>query len=685
MRTFARSTRAPVRAALARRRLSRAELGILALVAGLVLLAAHTVLGLGGSQTLFDWLFDAVMVGGGLVCIWRAAASREERLAWALIGAGLLVWCAGSVYSDVAGTDLGNPPSFSVADILYLSYYPLVCAGLVQLLRRSTHDVPRAVWIDGLIGAAVTAAIATQFVLGPALDRLGGDVFGNVSTLVYPLGDTILLAFVAAALVVTGWRPGRTWGLLLLGLGLAAAADAIYSYQSVSSSFSPGTTLDALWPAAAVLAAWAACRPMVRPRDRATQGWLVVAAPAAFAAAALSLRGYQHIFGGVQLAEFLAWTALGLVVLRLIASLIENQHLLELTRSDELTGLGNRLRLELDFGAPGLDAPERRRLTLFDLDGFKIYNETFGHPAGDLLLARLARRLAVSARNAGGQAYRVGGDEFCALLPLAAGDHSIDACASALSDRGEGFDIGASFGSARIPEEATTLSAALQICDQRMYQQKDFRRVSAGGQAKAVLLRALFERQPEVREHTVLMRELAVGVGEELNLSSTELSTLAQAAELHDIGKVAIPEAILSKPGSLDEHEWELMRQHTILGSRILSSAPALAPVARIVRATHERWDGSGYPDGLVGERIPLAARIIAACDAFHAITGKRPYRQQQSDADALAELQRYSGKQFDPKVVQAFTRMLIANPELAAHAFAYHSEDKRNLIAIGS
>jgi HD-GYP domain-containing protein (c-di-GMP phosphodiesterase class II) len=148
---------------------------------------------------------------------------------------------------------------------------------------------------------------------------------------------------------------------------------------------------------------------------------------------------------------------------------------------------------------------------------------------------------------------------------------------------------------------------------------------------------------------------LAVAVGRRLGMSAEELDELRRAAELHDVGKVAIPDAILNKPGKLDDTEWEFMRQHTILGERILSAAPALRPVARIVRSSHERWDGAGYPDGLGRESIPLAARIVAVCDAYEAITSDRCYRKARSFDEARAELLAAAGSQFDPTVVELF------------------------------
>jgi HD-GYP domain-containing protein (c-di-GMP phosphodiesterase class II) len=153
--------------------------------------------------------------------------------------------------------------------------------------------------------------------------------------------------------------------------------------------------------------------------------------------------------------------------------------------------------------------------------------------------------------------------------------------------------------------------------------------------------------------------DLAVGAGKRLGLSGGELTVLARAAELHDIGKMAVPDTILNKPGPLDDDERAFMRRHAIVGEQILAAAPAMSEVALVVRASHERLDGGGYPDGLSGNQIPLGARIVAVCDAYDALTSERPYRAPVSATDALAELRRCAGTQFDPAVVEAFVAVL--------------------------
>jgi HD-GYP domain-containing protein (c-di-GMP phosphodiesterase class II) len=172
-------------------------------------------------------------------------------------------------------------------------------------------------------------------------------------------------------------------------------------------------------------------------------------------------------------------------------------------------------------------------------------------------------------------------------------------------------------------------------------------------------MQILCERDPELRDHTDDVGLLAVQVARRMGLGAEQLDEIARGAELHDIGKVAVPETILHKPGPLDEDEWRLMRQHTIIGERILAAAPALRPVAALVRSSHERWDGTGYPDRISGHDIPLGARIISVCDAFDAMRQKRSYAPSMSEADALEELRRCAGTQFDPDVIDIFVALI--------------------------
>lgn len=178
-------------------------------------------------------------------------------------------------------------------------------------------------------------------------------------------------------------------------------------------------------------------------------------------------------------------------------------------------------------------------------------------------------------------------------------------------------------------------------------------------QTRDVLLAFLRERQPEQFKHLREVGRLATMIGRRLGMAAQELDELQLAAELHDIGKAAIPDAILNKAGALSDAEWKFMLRHTIVGERILGSAPALGRVAKLVRSSHERWDGGGYPDGLAAGKIPLGARIIFVCDAFTAMTSERPYYPARHPDEAILELRGGAGTQFDPRVVEALVNVV--------------------------
>jgi diguanylate cyclase (GGDEF)-like protein/PAS domain S-box-containing protein len=358
-----------------------------------------------------------------------------------------------------------------------------------------------------------------------------------------------------------------------------------------------------------------------------------------------------------------------------------SEELIHQALHDPLTGLGNRRSLLSDLDLGLLEATTGRPLVLalFDLDGFKVYNDTFGHPAGDSLLSRVARRLE---RVLDGQAvaYRIGGDEFCVLSSIETRDPEsvVALAAAALVERGEGFSITASYGLVRLPDEASTATEALREADRRMYAHKsNDGRGLAGRQSADVLLRILSERSPALGVHLDEVTGLCGLVAEQLDLSAADREPLLQAASLHDAGKIAIPDKVLEKPAPLDEGEWAFMRRHPVIGERILSAAPALACAATLVRSSHEHVDGSGYPDGLAGGRIPLGSRIIAVCDAYSAMVSGRPYRAARDSGAALAELKRCAGSQFDTRVVEALDAVL-ARRESDAAVVVQLSEHRR-------
>jgi diguanylate cyclase (GGDEF)-like protein len=637
------------------------RLARLLLIASAVCLGAVLLRNLGVVPPVLAGVWEEAYSAAELLaiaaCALRAVqASGTERAAWAALTCGLLGTAAADIYWTVALADLDSPPYPSPADAGYLSIYPAAFVALVLLLRARGGRPPAALWLDGLVSGLAIAAVGAALALD-VVASTDGPLATVATNLAYPLGDLMLLAFVAVAIVVTGWRAGSTWRLLALAFGVWAVADTIYLYQTALGTYREYTILDTAWPAAYVLIGLAAWQPSRRLDERRLRGATLVL-PAAMTLVALGLLMADHYRELNDVALWLACGAVAIAVGRFALTFRDNLRMLRASEAeastDALTGLGNRRALLADLDRALSESSAA--LVLFDLDGFKTYNDRFGHHAGDVLLTRLGRRLAEV-----GTAYRMGGDEFCLLVtepgePLEA---LAARAAEALSESGEQFTIGCSFGTVLLGEEAGAASEALRMADQRMYAHKRSGRPSSDELVHRVLLHVAAEHDGELRDHVDDVAELADAVGRELGLEEEELTDVRRAATLHDIGKIAIPDAILRAPRALTEDEWQYMRRHTIIGERIINAAPGLSRVAAMVRSSHERYDGAGYPDRLAADDIPFGSRIVAVCDAYDAMVTDRAYRAARPAEEALAELARCAGTQFDPRVVAAFTAVL--------------------------
>ena len=637
------------------------------LIAGLAIHFAHAAFGLGGAealeQVIGDGVYNAVLIGAALVCVARAWAVREERAAWALIGLALVTWSAADLFYTLVLANLDAPPYPSLSDAGWLAFYPLCWFAVVLLMRRRIREFHASLWLDGIVGALAVAALTAALVLPPIVAMsVEGELAAVTVNLAYPVGDTLLLVLLVGALALTGWRPDRPLAFVGAALVLSGAADIVYLSAIAHGQVDGPPWSDSLYLASALAMAIAAWQPVARVQAVRLEGRRMLALPLAAMLGALMLLLIDHFHRVSDGAALLAFATLGVAGLRLWLTLGEHMRLLGTSRgeatTDELTALGNRRRLseDLELGLRSVTAERPLALMLFDLNGFKAYNDLYGHPAGDALLARLGGALAEAVAGSG-TAYRMGGDEFCVLATLPADGNAALAAASraALSERGDGFEISAALGTALMDRPDCDPADALRDADRRMYAEKNGRRASAGGQSTAVLLRVIAERHPDLGDHVDGVASLATRIAAELGMSDEERGSVWQAAILHDLGKAAVPDAILNKPGPLTEDEWAFMHRHTIIGERIMQSAPALAPAAPLVRSSHERFDGGGYPDGLAGETIPLGARIISVCDAYDAMVSDRAYRPALSHQDALAELERCAGTQFDPRVVRAF------------------------------
>jgi two-component system cell cycle response regulator len=645
---------------------ARAVLVVLPLAFGLYLCAL-----VGGFAADSDawslWLPFGLISSAAGMSAWRAVAVPSSRLPWALLALAGVVWAAAELTYNVRVAHVADPPAPSVADGLYLAFYPLVAAALIARMRATSGPLPRTFWIDGAIGVLATAAAA--FVILGMVD-VEDFAAGTLVNAAYPVADVLLLGLLGIGLALRLLPLTASTVLIAVGLVGWVVSDTAYLQLSESGTYVEGTPWAAGWPFAAVMFAISAWQhSTARPSE--TSRWRPLIVPSASLLGAVVALGWHHT-GTIPLPGLLlATAAILLVVGRMAVTHAENLRLVDRkeneARTDALTGLANRRALLADLEIAVRPGAYPRALVLFDLDGFKRYNDTFGHPVGDELLRRLGGRLGRLARASGARAYRLGGDEFCLIAPLVDKTPELLAAegAVALTERGEAFTVCASWGAVVLDGNP---SDALREADRLMYERKNGGRVSAAQQTLEALLEATRARRPDLGDHVDGVADIAAELASAVGLGEADVIRIRRAAELHDIGKIAIPDAVLDKRGPLDESDWAFIQRHTVIGERILLAAEDLQEIAPMVRSSHERWDGGGYPDRLARDQIPLGARIIAVCDAFDAMLSPRPYQAAVDMEAAFRELRRCAGTQFDPAIVQAFLDVM---------------ERRRNILAV--
>ena len=572
--------------------------------------------------------------------------------------------------------------------------FPVCVAGLGVLVAAAYEFGTTAHGGRELIGLAALTAAATLAERFPVpISPDGGGVL------------SLTFVFAVAAIVLYGWAAGA---LLLL------AATAIVQLAQHRPLQRIGYNVAVL--ALVALAAGVLIAPINSDGVGALVGKVVVAATAdnvvnvVLISAAMALStGHRYIplirknvrATAVPFA-FMASAALMLVVLwerspalstALVGPLLaialyqrETHRALRAMRlalTDPLTGLGNhrhfheRLQRELQTAE---EHSTSLTLCFVDIDDFKKINDGFGHPSGDRVLSQVAGKL-----RQGGEAFRLGGDEFALLLV----DHDEETAlvaADSIVERIRTLDLDhigsvtASAGLATYPVQGHGRDELIRLADSALYWAKEhgknrvrlyrpelvelaeLKRLAAGPdraaryRAAASLAKAVDARDTYTGSHSERVAELAARVAIRLGLDAEQIELTRLAGSLHDLGKLAIPEELLRKPGELTDSERLVLERHPQIGFRMLDSL-GVDPVADIVLHHHERWDGAGYPDGLHGEEIPFAARIIFVADAYDAITSDRVYSPRRSPAVALTELERCAGTQFDPTIVAAFAQ----------------------------
>ena len=329
---------------------------------------------------------------------------------------------------------------------------------------------------------------------------------------------------------------------------------------------------------------------------------------------------------------------------------------------DYLTGIYNRAFLEEELHR--LDTERQLPLTLVigDVNGLKIINDAFGHEKGDELLIKVAKILKDSFRSEDIVA-RWGGDEFTIILPKINLKDTLKIISrineKLKKESTKTLPLSVAFGLSTKEDSSQKIDELIKAAEDKMYMHKMMEQQSAHSAIISSLGKALEERDYETSEHVKRIKSLAIGLGTEINLSDETLDELALLAALHDIGKISIADSIIFKPRSLTQEEWKIIKRHPEVGYRIAESSIELLPIAKGILHHHEWWNGKGYPKGIKGENIPLISRVISIIDAYDAMTNDRPYRKALSTDEAIQELKRCAGSQFDPNLVAKFLKII--------------------------
>ena len=375
-------------------------------------------------------------------------------------------------------------------------------------------------------------------------------------------------------------------------------------------------------------------------------------------------------FGFDVAKEKMEWSQDQINLLKVVSELISSafaRHQVEeevryLSFYDRLTKLYNRHYLEEEMQR--LDTQRQMPISIImaDVNGLKLVNDTYGHSVGDEMLISAANSLRNFCREED-IISRWGGDEFVILLPQTTREDALVICKRINNECCQEYvkdvPISMSTGVASKVNIEQDLAEVLRDAEDQMYKHKLTESRSGRSAVLNSLLVTLGEKSHETEIHTLRMQTFAFQIGETIKLPESELNRLSLLIPLHDIGKINIPQEVLTKKGPLTPEEWEIIKEHPEIGCRIARATDEFASVAEDIFSHHERWDGSGYPRGLKEEEIPLLARITAIADSYEVMTNGRPYQEVMSKEEAVAELKRCAGSQFDPKLVEAFLSVL--------------------------
>lgn len=334
-----------------------------------------------------------------------------------------------------------------------------------------------------------------------------------------------------------------------------------------------------------------------------------------------------------------------------------------LSYHDQLTGLYNRRYFEKQLNL--LNNKKNLPITIVfgDVNGLKTINDAFGHKYGDILLKQVSQVFKEEFRE-GHIIARTGGDEFIILLPKTEKSDAkrlVDSVKEKLKEKSiMNIITSVSFGLDTKSQADMDVWEVLRNAEDHMYERKIFHSSSKRSEVIRSILNTLYLKTPREDAHSKRVSVICEAIGKEYNLPDDEVKELKLAGELHDIGKIAVDEIVLDKPGKLTKEEWEQIQRHPEIGYRLLATSNQYYSIAEYVLAHHEKWNGTGYPRGLKGEKIPWKARIICIADAFDAMTCERPYRNPLTEEEAIEEIKKGAGGQFDPDIARVFVEKVL-------------------------
>ncbi|HEX7189378.1 MAG TPA: diguanylate cyclase, partial [Actinomycetes bacterium] len=437
-------------------------------------------------SSVYEGLQDSIYLLAAVLVAARVWLIRHDRLAWALLAGGLLSYGVGNVVYYAVVQHIAPEPFPSVSDALWLPLYPALYAAALLLVRQQIRAWQGSQWLDGLVASLGAAAVVTAFLLKPVMGAATGSGADVAVNLAYPAADLLLLMLIVTVFAVTGWRPGRRWWLLGIGMALFAVADVVYLVQLGVGSFQPGTWLDDVWLVGVVamaLASWVSSGRTVAAELHG--GLRLLAVPMLFAASSLAVLAAQALqpSRGSLTVTILCVTTIVVALLRTSLSFREVRALADaqrLARTDDLTGLPNRRQLlaQIDCVMSARGSAAQAAVLLIDLDRFKEVNDSFGHDVGDNLLRLISNRLE-QAMPGGAMLARMGGDEFGVLLPNTDEATAVHVAqqvnrqlAFPFALQGLRLHVEASAGIALAPAHGTSSSALLQHADVAMYESK---------------------------------------------------------------------------------------------------------------------------------------------------------------------------------------------------------------------